>query len=332
MQVNEGNSEGDESRLLAVLTVLRCERCDAPLHAPDDGPAGLTRLRCTPCGRDVPVRKGIPRFIDRPDDRLARRTQASFGYEWTHFDDWKPSGATNFQDYFAGVHLPDLREARVLDAGCGMGRHARQLAPHCRWILAVDFSRAIDSAAGNLRDVPNAACVQADLTRLPVADGAFDFVYSMGVVHHLADTAAAVQALARKVRPGGRLRLYLYWKRPGPSGWILEVVSAVRRVTTRLPLPLLRMFSWGLSVLLSAGVILPYRALLALGIRTPEGWPLFVYTKYPFVVLYNDQFDRFSAPLEKRYSEQEARILLESAGLRDVQARPMFGWLVDGTR
>jgi hypothetical protein len=57
-----------------------------------------------------------------------------------------------------------------------------------------------------------------------------------------------------------------------------------------------------------------------------------VYTKYPFTVLYNDQFDRFSAPLEKRYSEQEARTLLESAGLRDVTTRSMFGWLVDGRR
>ena len=38
-------------------------------------------------------------------------------------------------------------------------------------------------------------------------------------------------------------------------------------------------------------------------------WPLSIYTKYPFNVLYNDQFDRFSAPIEKRYSEAEVRTL-----------------------
>jgi SAM-dependent methyltransferase len=232
----------------------------------------------------------------------------------------------------AGLDLDGLRHARVLDAGCGMGRHARQLAAYCGGIVAVDFSRAIDAAARNVHDLPNVACVQADLTRVPVADNAFDFVYSMGVVHHLANTEDAVRTLARKVRPGGRLRVYLYWKRSGLAGRVLRLVSAVRRVTTRLPFPLLKALCWTLSVGLYAGVVLPYRALLALGLRVPEHWPLFVYTKYPFRILYNDQFDRFSAPLEKRYSEAEARALLESAGLRDVRTLPMFGWLVDGVR
>jgi SAM-dependent methyltransferase len=321
-----------EAKLHAILPLLRCPECGAPLRLVMDPDDRTERLACSGCGREVPVRNGIPRFVDTPVDDLARRTQASFGYEWTCFDDWKASGSTNFQDYFSGVSLAELRNARVLDAGCGMGRHARQLAAHCERIVAVDFSRAIDAAARNVRELRNVSCVQADLTAVPVLDEGFDFVYSMGVLHHLANTEEAVQALVRKLRRGGMLRLYLYWKRDGWTGWLLKVVSAVRRVTTRLPFPLLRALCWMLSVLLYTFVVLPYRALIALGIRAPEGWPLFVYTKYPFAVLHNDQFDRFSAPLEKRYSEAEARALLESVGLRDVRTRPMFGWLVDGVR
>jgi hypothetical protein len=113
---------------------------------------------------------------------------------------------------------------------------------------------------------------------------------------------------------------------------MLRLVGTMRRVTTRLPFPVLRALCWMLSVLLYAGVVLPYRVLLKLGVKAPERWPLFVYTKYSFNVLYNDQFDRFSAPLEKRYSESEARALLEGAGLREVRTRAMFGWLVDGVR
>lgn len=321
-----------DAKLIAIVHLLSCTHCGSPLAFEHAESADDPRLTCTGCARRVPVRDGIPRFIDTPGDELARRTQASFGYEWTQFDDWKASGSTNFQDYFTGLDLRELRGARVLDAGCGMGRHARQLAAHCDRIVAVDFSQAIDAAARNVRGLANVSCVQADLTRVPVADDQFDFVYSMGVLHHLANTEEAVQVLVRKVRPGGRLRLYLYWKRGGLSGRILSLVSAVRRVTTRLPFPILKSLCWMLSIALYAGVVLPYRALLARGIRAPEGWPLFVYTKYPFTVLYNDQFDRFSAPLEKRYSEAEARALLESAGLRDVRTRPMFGWLVDGVR
>ena len=63
-----------------------------------------------------------------------------------------------------------------------------------------------------------------------------------------------------------------------------------------------------------------------------QTWPLFIYTKYPFTVLFNDQFDRFSAPIEKRYDPDEVQELLERAGLRDVQVRSCFGWLADGTK
>ena len=79
-------------------------------------------------------------------------------------------------------------------------------------------------------------------------------------------------------------------------------------------------------------VVLPYRGLAALGLRAGESWPLFVYSKYPFNVLYNDQFDRFSAPIEKRYDPHEVRALLEAAGLCDVRVQPCFGWVADGTK
>ena len=78
--------------------------------------------------------------------------------------------------------------------------------------------------------------------------------------------------------------------------------------------------------------MLPYRVASQLGLRRREQWPVFVYTKYPFAVLYNDQFDRFSAPIEKRYDRDEVRALLERAGLRVVTVQPAFGWIGEGTR
>ena len=99
-----------------------------------------------------------------------------------------------------------------------------------------------------------------------------------------------------------------------------------------MPLGLLRALCWVLSISLYAGVVVPYRVLTAMGVRAHASWPLFVYAKYPFTVLCNDQFDRFSAPLEKRYSRQEAKALLESAGLCDVDVRPCFGWVARGTK
>ena len=75
-----------------------------------------------------------------------------------------------------------------------------------------------------------------------------------------------------------------------------------------------------------------HKALTAAGVRAIERWPLYVYARYPFTVLYNDQFDRFSAPIEKRYSPDEVTRMLTAAGLTNVSVRPCFGWVADGTR
>src|SRR5262245_22370220 len=196
-----------------LVDFLKCVSCGSRLTPAADSDHRLNSLVCTACARRVPVSDGIPRFVDVPDDDVARRTQASFGYEWTHFNDWRQSGTTNFQDYFDGLDLTSLHGRLVLDAGCGMGRHARQVAPHAARVVAVDFSRAIDQAARNVCDIGNVDCIQADLLALPLVDRSFDYVYSLGVLHHLQDTERALGGLVRTLKPGGRLRVYLYWKR-----------------------------------------------------------------------------------------------------------------------
>src|SRR6185503_10624318 len=104
----------------SLLPLLRCARCGGGLAA--SGAGAPPAFTCTRCGTVVPIVDGIPRFVTVPDEDAARRTQASFGYEWTHFNDWRPSGETNFNDYFDGVNLASLQGSVVLDAGCGMGR------------------------------------------------------------------------------------------------------------------------------------------------------------------------------------------------------------------
>lgn len=313
----------------AVLQLLACPRCGGTL-APS--PSAADTLTCEACAFSAPIVRGIPRLADAPLTDEARRTQDSFGYEWTQFNAPEPSGEVNFNDYFAGLDLSSLAGATVLDAGCGMGRHARQVAKHAGTVVAVDFSAAVEQAARNTAMHPNVQCVQGDLTRLPLRESAFDFIYSLGVLHHIADTAGTLRGLVARLKPGGRIRIYLYWKRTGIVGFLLGLVSIVRLVTTRLPFPLLKALCWVLSVLLLVVVVTPYRIATALGVRGIERWPLFIYAKYPFNVLYNDQFDRFSAPLEKRYSPAEVRALLASVGLTDITVQPCYGWVADGIK
>ena len=135
----------------ALIAVLRCLHCGGSFRQ------DRTRLLCDACGAAVPVVDGVPRFVPPQLDATAERTRQSFGYEWTHFADWTASGDTNFADYFGDLDLSSLSGDLVLDAGCGMGRHARMMAPHVRQLVALDFSAAIEQAARTLSR--GAACL-----------------------------------------------------------------------------------------------------------------------------------------------------------------------------
>ena len=91
--------------------------------------------------------------------------------------------------------------------------------------------RTRTSAAGR-----NVHLVQADIFAMPFRDGTFDMAYSVGVLHHTPDPAAAFARVAAAVRQGGALAVYLY-ARYGPSHRFSDMI---RVLTTRLPFPVLR--------------------------------------------------------------------------------------------
>jgi len=115
---------------------------------------------------------------------------------------------------------------------------------------------------------------------------------------------------------------------------VLAVVTAVRRVTVRLPHRVLHALCYPLAVALQVVFVTPFRALRhrPRGAGLAAALPLKTYADYPFSVLVNDQFDRFSAPLERRYTAEEVRHVLAAAGLEDIVVLPNHGWVGDGCR
>jgi SAM-dependent methyltransferase len=317
------------SEISALTQLLRCLNCGQPLHEGD------ASLACADCGREYPIVSGTVRML--PDSLAAeavkRRTGESFAYEWEHFGADREEWERNFRDYMRPLRPEDFEGLLVLDVGCGSGRHSRQAAAAGARVVAADLGASIDVARGNLP--PEVMTVQADAERLPFAHESFDFVMSIGVLHHLPDPEAALRAIVPFARPGGRVHVYLYWQ--PPIAWhrtVLRGVTAVRRVTVRLPHRVLHALCYPLAAVLFGGVVLPYRFLRRrprLG-RLAGAFPLKTYADYPFMVCVNDQFDRFSAPLENRYTADEVRAMLERAGLEDVQVIANHGWIGDGRR
>jgi SAM-dependent methyltransferase len=177
--------------------------------------------------------------------------------------------------------------------------------------------------------------VQADLMALPFAAGAFDLAFSFGVLHHLPDPEAGFKKLVALVRPGGRVLVYLYHALEGEpiKQAILRAVTAVRRVTVRMPHRALLPATTALGWALYAGVVTPYKILSRFEATRPlaEKMPLRIYADYPVRVIVNDQFDRFSAPIENRYRKDEVAGWLERAGLGDIVIHAGYGWRAVGT-
>jgi SAM-dependent methyltransferase/uncharacterized protein YbaR (Trm112 family) len=278
---------------------------------------------------------------DRSDDRAIRaqrETARSFGYEWQAFSEMLPDYQSNFRWYFERFPREAFADALVLDAGCGTGRHTFYMARSgAREVVAMDFSQAIEVAAHNNRENPNTHFVQADIYHPPFRPRAFDFLYSLGVLHHLPDPERGFQALLPLLREGGFLNIYLYWNLEGQPRWrraALGGVTQVRRLTTRLPHALLKKLSWLIAASFEVGLVTPARTLdrfpatRSLADRVPLGH----YRKYSFRVLYTDQFDRFSAPIENRYSRAEVAGWFERAGLADVVILGGAGWRASGRR
>ena len=206
---------------------LKCVRCGAaPLEPAPDA------CFCRACGSRYRILRGVPRFVDQ------ELYAESFGFEWKEFARTQldsANGTTRSRDTFlqkTGWRLEDLRGKRVLDAGCGMGRFAEICADAGAEVYAIDMSLAVDAAYANLAERPNVHVLQADIMDLPFLPESFDFIYSIGVLHHTPDTRKAFLRLTPLLRPGGTIAVWVYATR---SRLRLVGSSLLRTITPSLP-------------------------------------------------------------------------------------------------
>jgi SAM-dependent methyltransferase len=127
-----------------------------------------------------------------------------------------------------GVH----RGERLLDLGCGGGRHAFQALRLGARVIALDAERPevtqvrdtvgamVD--AGEVGRAAEAGMVQGDALRLPFADASFDRVIAAEVLEHIPEDHSAMAELARVLRPGGTMAVTVPRFGPEAVNWALS--------------------------------------------------------------------------------------------------------------
>ena len=157
--------------------------------------------------------------------------------------------------------------------------------------------------------------MQADVFALPFALESFDYIYSVGVLHHTPDCEKAVKALPRYLKPGGCLAVWLY---SGYNKWY-RFSDLYRKVTHRMPPRVLHGFF---------SVAVPALNGLDRGLRVVPliGKPLAGAVHHVFPVNRNarpewrvlDTFDWYSPRYQSKHTYEQVFRWFESCGLEDL--------------
>lgn len=323
-----------------LLALLACPRCRGLLDCADPvrgegAEIETASLACRGCGEAFPVRGGIPRFV--PDDGYG----GSFGMQWNLFRTEQLDSATDAAESRRRLHSEIDGDASwlagktVLEAGCGAGRFLEVAAAAGATVVGVDLTRAVDAAALTVKGRPNAHVVQASIYELPFRDGVFDLCYSIGVIQHTPDPARSLESLPRVVKPGGRVAVTIYERRP----WTLfNGKYLVRPLTTRMPRQLLL-----LMIRVAAPVLFPvldvlYRVPL-LGRTLAFIIPFADYTKVPdmrysdrYRAAVLDTFDMLSPTYDQPQTREEVEAALLRAGVEGTRRLATPGLTIVGSR
>lgn len=277
------------------------------------------------------------------NNNLDPRVTRGFGQEWSTFrqDEDHLSQQQRqdiFDDYFRIFPWHSLPPGGGvgIDVGCGTGRWSMLVASRVEHLHLLDASaEALAVAKHNLSAMMNVSYHAASVADIPLSPQSLDFAYSLGVLHHVPDTQAALAAVAGKLKPGAPFLVYLYYALDNRPAWyrgLWQLSNLARLVISRLPHP----FRLAVSQTIAALVYWPIARCARIPSRfglSPRTLPLSYYADKTFYVMRTDAYDRFCTRLEKRFTRSEIEAMLNRAGFVNVQfSNSAPFWCAVGTK
>jgi SAM-dependent methyltransferase len=247
-----------------------------------------------------------------------------FGYEWDVYAEILPDHEEQFRRWTAPLEPQDWQGKDFLDVGCGTGRNSYwPLKYGAARGVAIDIDeRSLESARRNLNPFLGMQVMRTSVYDLPFKDR-FDLAFSIGVVHHLEHPERAIERMARAVRPGGRVLIWVYGREN--NRWLVSVLDPLRRVLfSRLPI--------GVTHHLSLYPAILVWLLVRLGMRPIEYFRLI--GKFDFQHLRAIVFDQMLPRIAHYWPRETVARMMTEAGLTDVRLTwvNQMSWSAIGTR
>ena len=256
------------------------------------------------------------------DLNLDKKVIDDFGHEWSSFDYTESQSSEALDLQFASYCTPldltifDPFKSVAADFGAGSGRWTSRLLSSFLKVYALEPSDGANRVLlKKFEHEPRIVVLKETVGANSIAEASLDLGVSLGVLHHIPDTGLALKDLSKKIKPGGFLLCYLYYKiddKPFYYRGTFKVVDKGRKVISRLP----RLVKQFITSIIAAVVYWPLarltKILRKVGVRT-SNVPLHHYADMPFVMLANDALDRFGTRLEQRFNKAEIAEMLRAA-------------------
>ncbi len=318
---------------LGIENIFRCMECGGALEA-----SGVEQLECEKCGWTCARMGNVWRFVS------SESYASSFGYQWKKFSGVQldSRNGTDFSESrfreITGWGPEELGGKRVLDVGCGAGRFTEIALKYGAQVVSMDLSEAVEACRENHSSGELTVC-QASIYEMPFAEGSFDFVFCIGVVQHTPDPEASIRAIARMVKPGGQIGLWIYerdWKAYlGTVGFKYLLRPWTRRLnrdghlafTRRIVDAFLPVACWGRDKGLAGKIVMrllpissAHLAGIALGEEDFRQW------------VFLDTFDMYSPAHDHPQTYAGVAELLKDCGFREVTRMPHGGISIVGVK
>jgi len=332
----------------SLLEIIVCPICkeklelksrkEAPLDEVDAG-----RLNCQKCSASYPVKKGIPRFLLPPagtsrEVKLLNRTRERFSFSWEIFSrrEIKENWHKDSYDYLDRMPLDFLKNGKkvILDLGCGMGSDIGRFTKSNTHVIGVDIADSIEAVNQRFKGQENIDLIQADIYNLPFKEGTFDLIYCLGVLHHLPNIKKAFKKMVDLTKRNGAILVYLYEDfsdRGTLLRILLSMVNFLRFATSGMNTRILYLLCVIFSPLIWILFSLPSFILKNVGLNSLSRRLPFRHTLNLNCIV-SDLYDRFSPPIENRYSQQQVKSLFKEFHLNKIFTIKYRGWVALGVK